>query len=139
LIIDGLPPNFEQIRAAFPDAAKPGVVFAYGSSIYAPGAKTLPEAIRRHESVHQHRQLRAGMTPELWWESYLLDHEFRYYEELKAHAVEYIAQLHPLITRNDRARLLNRTAQRLIAPLYNYTPPRTLPQALRDLTKEISR
>lgn len=138
MIIDDRPPNFEQILKAFPDAGKPGVVFAYGTSIYAPGVKTLPAAIERHEAVHQHRQLTL-FTPEQWWADYLVDPGFRYNEELKAHAVEYIAQLHPLIGRNDVAKLLNRTAMRLVAPLYNYTPPRTLRDALLDLKREINR
>ena len=40
--------------------------------------------------------------------------------------------------RNFVARLLLATALRLVAPLYNYQPPRTLQQAIKDLRREIS-
>jgi hypothetical protein len=133
------PPNFAALHAAFPDADKPGVIFAYGPDIYAPSGGEIPNAILRHESVHQQRQLVGVMTQEIWWSNYLAGAEFRYHEELLAHAVEYTAQLHSGITRNDRAKLLMSTARRLIAPLYNYVPPRSLAQAMRDLTQEIDR
>ena len=135
MIIHEKPPNFGDIIKVFPRAGDPGVVFAYGKDIFVPDGGQLPPAILRHEAVHQMRQL--VKTPEHWWDQYLTDPEFRYIEELKAHAVEFIAQLHPLITRNDRAKLLHRTAARLIAPLYAYEPPRTLRQAQLDLRKEI--
>jgi hypothetical protein len=41
--------------------------------------------------------------------------------------------------RNASARLLLTTALRLIAPLYNYQPPRTLKEAMADLKKEIAK
>jgi hypothetical protein len=137
------PPNFEQILAAFPGADKPGVIFAFGDAVHNPSGGHVSEALIRHESVHCERQLAFNynldtqMTPALWWEKYIADHEFRYIEELKAHAAEFTAQLHPLISRNNRARLLHRTAQRLIAPLYNYNPPRTMRDAQLDLKREL--
>ena len=71
----------------------------------------------------------------MWWEIYLNDSEFRYYEELLAHAAELRAFM--IGDRNMRARGLMRTACRLVAPLYNYTPPRTLQEATRDLRREM--
>jgi hypothetical protein len=132
LIITARPPIFEDILAKFPDADKPGVIFAYGSDIYNPSGVTLPRALIEHEIVHCERQRRMG-GPAGWWYCYLTDPEFRYQEELPAHAAEYLEQARRISDRNARAHLLTSTAQRLIAPLYNYQPPRSLAQAMRDL------
>jgi hypothetical protein len=144
VIIVDRPPNFDQILAAFPDADKPGVIFAYGEHVYNPSGGEIPAALLAHESVHcarQHRfsyNLDREMTPELWWEQYLTSPEFRYQEELLAHVVEYKVQVGDL-DRNMRTVLLHSTARRLVAPLYNYQPPRTMQDALRDLWKELDR
>jgi hypothetical protein len=135
LIIVARPPNFDQIHAAFPDADKPGVIFAYGEHIYNPSGKQIPEPLIAHENVHLRRQAPGGEVQ--WWDRYLSDPEFRYIEELHAHAAEYRAQAQHWVDRNKRARLLMSTARRLIAPLYNYQPPRSLSQAMRDLKWEI--
>jgi hypothetical protein len=127
------PPNFDRIVEVFPFAIKPGVIFAYGSVVYNPSGIEIPEALIRHERVHQSRQ----SDPEQWWELYLTDPEFRYNEELLAHAEEYCAQLTSIRDRNLRAALLTSTARRLVAPLYNYQPPRTMQQAIKDLKQEI--
>jgi hypothetical protein len=136
MIINQRPPNFEQIHAAFPNADKPGVLFAYDGRIWNPSGIVVPPALIAHEEVHLKRQEALG-DPCYWWTSYIEDSEFRYTEELHAHVAEFKAQRYN--DRNASARLLTATALRLVAPLYNYTPPRTLQQALRDLRTEISR
>lgn len=132
------PPNFDQILAAFPDASKPGVIFAFGEHIYNPSGGVIPPALLAHEAVHQRRQQRENHpnAVENWWENYLADTEFRYTEELLAHAAEYRVQAVKL-DRNYRAKLVMSTAARLVAPLYNYQPPRTLSTAMRDLRWEL--
>jgi len=133
------PPNFDQILAAFPDADKPGVLFAYGPDVFIPSGGDIPAALLKHEAVHCRRQQEPGkMSPEVWWRLYVEDNAFRYREELYAHVAEYHAQARG-IDRNQRAKLLMSTAARLVAPLYNYTPPRSLTQALYDLRWEINR
>ena len=134
MIIHDRPPNFEQVRAAFPRADQPGVLFAYYPNIHNPSGIVVPPALVAHEEVHLHRQRDAG--PIRWWDQYLTDTEFRYVEELLAHAAEFKAQRAG--DRNASARLLMSTALRLIAPLYNYQPPVTLQQAMRDLRLHIS-
>jgi hypothetical protein len=136
MIILERPPNFEMIRAAFPDAEKPGVMFAYDGNIYNPSGITIPPALIAHEEVHLARQKIAGADH--WWLVYLNDDEFRYEEELLAHAAEFKAQ-RLTNDRNFGARLLMATALRLVAPLYNYQPPRTVSEALRDLKQEIAK
>lgn len=135
MIIDARPPNFELIVAAFPDAAKPGVIFAYGDDIYAPGVKHLPPALWDHEAVHQRFQKNWPLGPEGWWDRYIEDPEFRYIEELRAHAAEYRAQLAGL-NRNQRAKLLMATAARLVAPLYAYKG-KGINTAMADLRREL--
>jgi hypothetical protein len=135
LIIVDRPPNFEQILAVFPRASDPGVIFAYNGKIYSPSGGDIPPALISHEGVHLERQREIGA--ELWWEKYLQLATFRYYEELLAHVAEFKAQR--AADRNVSAALLTRTALRLVAPLYNYQPPRTLQQALKDLRREINR
>lgn len=133
MIIVGRPPNFDRILAAFPDADKPGVIFAHGD-IYNPSGNVIPPALIAHEEVHLNRQRNGGPTK--WWESYLADSEFRYNEELLAHVAEFKMQ-RVTKDRNFGAGLLMRTAMRLTAPLYNYQPPRTLQQAMKDLRSQI--
>lgn len=125
------PPNFDRILSAFPGADKHGVLFAYGEDIYNPSGVTIPHWLLAHEYRHCARQWQAD--PEAWWEKYITDSEFRYGEELLAHVEEYIAQARGTRDRNARVKLEMRTAARLIAPLYAYSPPRTLSQAIRDI------
>jgi hypothetical protein len=134
VIVNERPPNFEQLLAAFPRADQPGVLFAYYPNIHNPGGIVVPPALIAHEEVHLNRQRDAG--PTTWWDQYLTDNGFRYNEELLAHAAEFKAQRYN--DRNASARLLTATALRLVAPLYNYQPPRTLQQAIKDLRREIS-
>jgi hypothetical protein len=131
MIILERPPNFEQIKAAFPKAVNPGVLFAYDGSIYNPSGITVPPALIAHEEVHLKRQTMHGA--DIWWDHYLRDSEFRYHEELLAHVAEMRQFFNIRGDRNAQARVLMSTALRLTAPLYNYQPPRSMQQAMKDL------
>jgi hypothetical protein len=72
MIIIDRPPNFEAIKAAFPKAENPGVMFAYDGNIYNPSGKTIPPALIAHEDVHLKRQSEL-FTPDSWWDLYLCD------------------------------------------------------------------
>jgi hypothetical protein len=145
MIIVGYPPIFDRILEVFPNADKPGVLFAFDGCVYNPSGNVIPPALIAHEEVHLKRQRDLGPNPhsttkwsgpDLWWDNYLEDSEFRYNEELLAHVAEFKTQR----TTNDRnfgARLLMHTALRLVAPLYNYQPPRSLQEAMKDLRREI--
>jgi hypothetical protein len=134
MIIIDRPPNFEQIKAAFPKAESPGVLFAFDGAIYNPSGIVVPPALVAHENVHLTNQKHVGA--EYWWEKYLTDSEFRYCEELLAHVAEF--KMQRTRDRNFVARLMVHTALRLVAPLYNYTPPVSLQTAMRDLRREIA-
>src|SRR5271157_279517 len=107
MIINARPPNFEQILAAFPNADKPGVIFAYCPNIYNPSGGVIPPALLAHENVHMERQ--TAWLQQKWWEQYISDSEFRYNEELLAHAAEFKIQ-RTINDRNFGARLLMATA-----------------------------
>lgn len=129
------PPNYDAIVEVFPHAKREGIVFAYGEDIYNPSGVKLSNPIVAHEYKHCARQFLYGA--EQWWQVYLSDQQFRYSEELKAHGAEFREAIKE--TRRDRnayAKLMTRTAHRLIAPLYNYEPKPTLRQALLDLRAE---
>lgn len=136
MILIDRPPNFEQILAAFPGASGPGVIFSWEDRIFNPSGRPIPGPLVAHEELHGRRHVLAGGSLK-WWDKYIADPEFRYTEELLAHVAEMRAQ--PCRDRNYHDRLLWNTANRLVAPLYNYQPPRVFMQALRDLRLELAR
>jgi len=137
-VIVARPPNFELILRAFPNASQPGVIFAYGDHIYNPSGEVIQPALMAHEAVHGRRQ-RELFTPDQWWEMYVTDPGFRYNEELLAHVAEFKAQDLRGLDRNLRAKILQNTAARLCAPLYNYQPPRSITLAMRDIRWELEK
>lgn len=118
-VVLGQPPNFEAILQVFPLAAQRGVIFTYGSIIYAPGGGDVSPELRAHEGVHFQQQTTGGMTPERWWTRYLAEADFRVDQETPAHRAEYkqFCALHK--DPNARARALAHIAARLAGPLYN--------------------
>ena len=126
------PPNFDDIVKVFPRATDPAVIFAYGDTIYNPSGGFVSPILIAHEEVHGVQQ--AHQTPEGWWANYLSSPQFRYAQELSAHAAELRAQY--TRNRNEWFRALHRTAYRLIADLYQYPKPPVGPDfktALADL------
>jgi hypothetical protein len=113
--IAGRPPNFEAILAAFPGAANPDVIFAYGDRVFVPSGRPLSPQLEAHEQVHLERQ--AG-DPAAWWERYIADADFRFSEELLAHQAEYRAFDPDAMTRPQRRQCLAMLAERLSGPLY---------------------
>ena len=137
MIIHDRPPIFARILAAFPRADYPGVLFAYDGNIYNPSGIHIPSPLIAHETVHLTRQKMPGTDPDDWWTHYIEDSGFRYHEELLAHAAEMQTYFQVPGDRNARARILTYTAGRLVAPLYNYQPPRTFAHAIGDLRNEV--
>lgn len=113
-IIKDRPPNYQEILLHFPDANRPGVIFAYAPYIYAPSGNVPPELVD-HEKVHIARQQKIGV--EEWWRRYLTSPEFRFQEEVLAHRAEY-RHIVQHGTRFARRRALKELAKRLSGPLY---------------------
>lgn len=134
-IIKALPPNIDEIDAAFgvrKILEKQSIYFSWGDRIFNPGGTDISPAIMRHEIVHgmqqkSERDARISIDHgcRAWWIKYLHDPEFRLAQEIEAHRAEY--EWHR--DRNEasqpyrgyRSRLdfrLQQIALRLSGPLY---------------------
>jgi hypothetical protein len=79
------PPNYKDIVDKLgtpPDY----VIYCYGDTIYNPSGKEITPDFEIHEEVHSKQQ---GGAPELWWDKYLTDSEFRLNQEIEAYGTQY--------------------------------------------------
>lgn len=140
-IVDGYPPNFEEIAKALPAARKPGVIFTYGSVLYAPthgrpGGVQIPTWLMAHEEVHAQRQEAYGDL-QGWWRRYIDEPRFRFAEELPAHIEEWRIVKRDVAVRQHRRRLLHEIATRLSSPLYgNVVPYKTARELILEGVRE---
>lgn len=132
-----------EIERVFPNRPA-SVIYAFGDTLYNPSGLPLPPAIIAHESVHGHRQLAMGPRPdsttqysgpEVWWRRYLEDVQFRFDEEVYAHAAEALVQMPK--DRNLRAFLMCTTINRLLAPFYEYGNSVTRQDAEKAMRKAL--
>lgn len=115
-IVRGRPPNFDAIVAVIPAAARPGVMFTFGDSIYATDGREISSWLIAHEEVHS---LRQGGSPERWWKEYLADPNFRFEEEAVAHKIEWLTWIKTgQRNRHQRRAMMAIVAGRLAGPLY---------------------
>ncbi len=93
-IVNSVPPNYSNIQRII-DPPK-DAVFPYGNILYNPSGEEIPPDIQYHENTHCHRQKKYP-SPELWWQKWLLDKEFRLEEELIAFSAQlkFIKQFYP--------------------------------------------
>lgn len=118
-VVHAYPPNFAAIKAVFPKAASPGVLFTYGDTVYNPSGIKIPPQLIAHERVHIAQQQQT--LADLWWSQYLWSAEFRLDQEIPAHQAEYRYLLeHGVTNRALRRRHLPRIAKRLSGPLYGH-------------------
>jgi hypothetical protein len=120
-ILFEVPPIFDRIVKAFPEAASKGVIFSWGDFIYNPSGGSIPPQIIAHEAIHGERQLAVGV--EKWWDLYLESPEFRFDEELPAHQEEYKVFCTLVKDRERRNSYLHRIACRLAGDLYGRCIP----------------
>lgn len=86
-IIKAYPPNYKDIRLAFPwIVGRPGIVYAYGDRIYNPSGGKLAPQVLAHEGVHCMRQDKYVTE---WWHQYIINEDFRLWEEVLAHRIEW--------------------------------------------------
>ena len=102
-----------------------GILYTYGEDVYNPDGVEVTDWLAAHEFTHIMQQRKIG-GPDKWWQKYIEDEEFRYVEELLAHRAELSMLLHATKDRNTRAKLVMRTAARLVAPLYGYSNKKLL-------------
>jgi hypothetical protein len=79
------PPNYRDIVDAL---GKPPehVIYCFGDTIYNPSGKEITADLEIHEQVHSKQQ---GTAPELWWDKYLNNSEFRLQQEIEAYGEQY--------------------------------------------------
>ena len=117
-IIHDVPPMFDRIYAAFPEAANPGVMFTWGQTLYVPHGGSVSRALMAHEEIHAERQGKTESDIIDWWNRYLVDVGFRLDEELPAHQAEYRAYCKRHGNRTEQGKYLHFVAGRLASPLY---------------------
>lgn len=117
-IVNGKPPNYNEIVSVLPAASGKGIIFTYGETIFAPGLGAVSQPLMIHESVHSERQGPTEASIKAWWRNYLKSIEFRFHEELMAHQAEYKECRRLYKDRNQLARLSHQIAARLASELY---------------------
>jgi hypothetical protein len=118
-IIVDYPPIIEEIKAAFPAVnTNKGVIFSWGDKIYNPHNVPISAALHAHELVHGSRQTTDETAIIKWWRTYMVDSEFRVYEELLGHKAELNVLLQTVSDRNKRNLLVQQVAMRLSGPIY---------------------
>lgn len=117
-VINGRPPLFDEIDAAFNVRGKP-ILFSWGDVIYRPQGTAAPvhPSLVAHEQAHGARQ-GTGAEVERWWRRYIADPEFRLAEEIIGHRAEFEHLCRGAAGRLDRRRYLAIVAAKLAAPLY---------------------
>jgi hypothetical protein len=126
-IVIAQPPLIDKIDEVFHCKGQ-DVIYAWGDTIYNPAGWVIPDFLIAHEEVHGRRQ---GDNIEDWWHRYMLDIEFRYQEELHAHAKEFQVRSRKVKDRNKVSELLMWSAARLNAPLYGKMT--NLQKAMKDI------
>lgn len=110
------PPIWEEAHKHFKiDDGK--TFYTYGRCIYNPAGLKLPDHIVAHEKVHMAQQEAIG-GPDIWWEKYFADPEFRMHEELEAYREQY--RFYKNIHQNRRKReiFLEEIAKHLSSGMY---------------------
>lgn len=113
-VIKAYPPNFSVLAKRFPIKGKPGILYAWGDTLYNPSGVKVTPWIMSHEEVHGGRQKRSGL--DAWWDNYMKIPGYRLYEELLAHQAEWQAFLR--YSNEPSSPYLDLIATRLSSPLY---------------------
>jgi hypothetical protein len=113
-VVDGYPPNFNEILAAFPEVDGDSVMFCWGDTIYAPGRTSVADHFHAHEAIHSIQQ---GRDPAGWWKVYISSPAFRLEQEIPAHKAEYQFRCNGAV-RKKRRQLLREIAGKLASSLY---------------------
>lgn len=116
-ISDQFPPIYNDICAAFNlQGVKP--IFAWGDTIFNPHGIHIPSELIVHEKVHMERQ---DGDPGAWWQKYIANREFRFNEEVLAHAAELTFMVESgFSSRHQRRAAAVVIAQKLAHRLYGF-------------------
>lgn len=110
-----LPPNYEMIKLAFPKCEESKAVFCYGDTLHNPFGINITADLIYHEAIHTKQQ---GNDPARWWQTYCLDKEFRFSQELEAFQGQYRFVKRSVKDREMLNWFLNKLATSLSSELY---------------------
>lgn len=83
-IIKDYPPNYSELKRFFPlDLPDYVPVFPWGDVLYNPSGNEISPDLMFHEEIHSKQQ---GDYPEIWWQRYCSDSQFRLEQEVEAYA-----------------------------------------------------
>ena len=111
-IVNEYPPNIKEIKKRF-DVPR-NAIFTYGD-LYNPNGVEISEHLLRHEEVHAKQQ---GDNPEVWWERYFEDSEFRLSQELVAYRKQIKSFKASTKNREEIAQYIFRLASDLSSKMY---------------------
>lgn len=117
IIYHDYPPNFNAIAKVLKVRHMPGVIFTYGDTVYIPNGQPMPPHLEAHEAVHIKQQAKAG--PELWWDRYLTDTQFRLDQEVEAYQAQY-QYLLDHYSRPERRMILKHIIKSLASGMYGH-------------------
>lgn len=123
------PPNYDDIKQSMGDVWEQDVALCFGDTIHTKRTELLPDVIV-HEKVHENQQ---GFSPQIWWQMYLKDKDFRYSQELAAYTEQAKFIKRCILDRNARFKCLQEVAKDFASPIYG--PIISYQDALRILTK----
>lgn len=106
-IVVALPPNFELIQAALPNASREHT-YCYGDKIYNPSGKDVPIDVQYHEYIHSQQQAAHDAGVNGWWTEYLIDPNFRLQQEVEAYGHQYAYAKEKLIAADEETRAKGR-------------------------------
>jgi len=92
-------------------------IYTWGDTICNPANLLLSQELIDHESVHGMQQMAIG-GPEIWWQNYLADSDFRLRMEAEAYARQYLSFCSRVHDRNRQAKYLWLLASTLSSPMY---------------------
>lgn len=115
MVIYSRPPAHVWDRATTLLGATETTIFTYAPDIYVPSGEFLSAPLYSHELVHLEQQ---GTSPDVWWERYFVDVEFRVEQEIPAYRKQYQKFCFAQKDRNARARFAAAIASDMAGPLY---------------------
>lgn len=126
------PLNYALLQATFP--LRETNLYPWGDTLYNPSGVEIPDDIMVHEEVHVTQQ---GDNPELWWNRYIIDKDFRLEQELEAYGTQ-LNWVKERYTNQAQKECLFEMAQNLIS-LYNFHMNHNKAESLiRNKAKKLS-
>src|SRR3990167_5474813 len=113
-IVHSRPLIYDKIIAA---GMKPSdtVVYTVGNKLFNPSGARITDDILAHEETHEFQQ---GDNPDVWWDRYLIDQEFRVSQEAEAYGAQYAFICRQVRDREKRHKVLVELAYALSGDIY---------------------